>query len=980
MSAPLHLSQVLEEEYAALSGRALPADERSWLLRPEQVRDPAALLERLRNPSDRVSRVVWARVQANQGDLGDAAALVTALNVLLQEPRVLYDVKATPDVVDEELSTLLAQKPAGEDLVLVNRLLLDAAYRGVIVPVHRARLLEAWRRMHAAKHAALCLSGGGIRSATFALGVLQGLARAGLLDSFHYISTVSGGGFIGSWLAAWGHRHPHGAAGAVAALAARPEPGLTPEPRPLHRLREYSNYLSPRLGLLSADTWVLGATYIRNLLLNWLVLIPVLIAVLAIPRLLVALYEGGPRAGGWPVLLLVVGFLLNVLALAYIGYERPSHRDSRGKDRQGGRGQGAFLGWCLSALVGSALLFTIYWRWRGTPPVSGSDWAWFAGVGTLLHLTAFCVYSWRLRRLDRAGLIVIAGTGALGGLAGGVLADAVLPRVEQVPLLGATLAVPLVLGALLVAATLFVGLASRTTSDEDREWWARAGAWILIAIAGWSVPATIVIWGPSLIAEVKAAIASVGGLAALVTIGLGGSARTPASPEAKKPSGLVGLVLDKAPTLAAPVLAVCVAIFLSLGTDWLLVWLDAARAYLPAPIASVRRLPEDAAKHLDIIAATDAWLLVILIVLLVLFSAGMSLVVNVNKFSLHAMYRNRLIRAYLGATRNPRRPNLFTGFDREDNVYLNDVVAGRPIHVINMALNLVGGDKLAWQERKAETFTVTALHAGSYHLGYRPSGRYGGRDGMSIGTAAAISGAAASPNMGSHSSPIVTFLMTLFNARLGWWLGNPGVHGGGTYRHASPRLAFLPILAEALGLTDDRRRYVYLSDGGHFDNIGLLEMVLRRCRTIVVSDAGCDPGCGFEDLGAAIRKIRIDLGISIAMGPMKVRSRGKGCGAYCAVGRIPYSMVDATPAAEDGWLIYVKPVFNGDEAADVVAYAQLNKEFPHEPTTDQWFSESQFESYRRLGEWEIEAILGSGGAADLDAFRERAELHVTHAP
>jgi hypothetical protein len=249
---------------------------------------------------------------------------------------------------------------------------------------------------------------------------------------------------------------------------------------------------------------------------------------------------------------------------------------------------------------------------------------------------------------------------------------------------------------------------------------------------------------------------------------------------------------------------------------------------------------------------------------------------------------------------------------------------------------------------------------------------------MSIGTAAAISGAAASPNMGYHSSPIVTFLMTLFNARLGWWLGNPGVHGEGTYRRASPRLAFVPILAEALGLTDDRRRYVYLSDGGHFDNIGLIETVLRRCRTIVVSDAGCDPGCGFADLGAAIRKIRIDLGVSIVMGPMKVRSRGKP-GAYCAVGRVRYSMVDGTSADDDGWLIYVKPVFNGDEPADVVAYAQLNREFPHEPTTDQWFSESQFESYRRLGEWQVEAILGAGAVADLDAFRERAERHVAQA-
>ena len=72
-----------------------------------------------------------------------------------------------------------------------------------------------------------------------------------------------------------------------------------------------------------------------------------------------------------------------------------------------------------------------------------------------------------------------------------------------------------------------------------------------------------------------------------------------------------------------------------------------------------------------------------------------------------------------------------------------------------------------------------------------------------------------------------------------------------------------PIIAEAFGLTDDTNPYVYLSDGGHFENLGLYEMVLRRCHYIVVSDAGPGPDCSFADLGGAVRKIRIDLGISI---------------------------------------------------------------------------------------------------------------------
>ncbi|MBI2525946.1 MAG: patatin-like phospholipase family protein [Candidatus Rokubacteria bacterium] len=843
--------------------------------------------------------------------------------------------------------------------------------------------------MRAAKLAALCLSGGGIRSATFALGVLQGLARAGLLSRFDYLSTVSGGGFIGSWLTAWSHRHPQGAPGVVAELAAPPTSGLTPELRPIHRLREYSNYLSPRLGLLSADTWTLAATYLRNLFLNWLVLVPLLAAVLALPRLVVALYAVAPApasvnvggwALGWPEALLVVGFLLSVLAIACIGYERPSYRDHRPPERRQGLGQGQFLVWCLLPLVVSALLLTLYWRWRGTPELSGRDWGGFALFGVLLHVAAFAVYSWRLHLWDRVSLLVVALTGVLGGLAGGVLADVVLPSLEQTPHLGAALAVPLVLAAVLVAATLFIGFASRMTSDEDREWWSRAGAWIMIAMVGWSVPSAIVIWGPEWIADLKRWVGSLGGVAAAVTVLLGASARTAASERTERSSKLLSLVRARAPVLAAPVLAACIAVFLSMGTDWALVGLDWVRAKLPSWAAPATALPRDATRHSEIVAGADVWLVLALIVGLVVVSVAMSVVVNVNKFSLHAMYRNRLIRAYIGASRVPRRPNRFTGFDREDNVYLRDLQVVRPLHVVNMALNLVAGDKLAWQERKAETFTITKLHAGSYHVGYRPSGDYGGPSGMSLGTAVAISGAAASPNMGYHSSPLVTFLMTLFNARLGWWLGNPGVHGAYTYRNRSPRLAFLAILAEALGLTNDRRRYVYLSDGGHFDNLGLVEMILRRCQIVVVSDAGCDPQCGFDDLGSAIRKIRIDLGVEIEMEAMKMRPRGRGPGACCAVGRIRYSAVDGTSAADDGWLVYVKPALGGGEPADVVAYARRSKEFPQEPTADQWFSESQFESYRRLGLWEIEAILRAGPPADLADFVTRAQQHVQAVP
>jgi hypothetical protein len=346
--------------------------------------------------------------------------------------------------------------------------------------------------------------------------------------------------------------------------------------------------------------------------------------------------------------------------------------------------------------------------------------------------------------------------------------------------------------------------------------------------------------------------------------------------------------------------------------------------------------------------------------------------VNINRFSLHALYRNRLVRAFLGGS-NPKREetrNPFTGFDDNDNLPVCELwpvprkpgESWRPFHVINIALNIVSAKKLAWQERKAEPFTISPLHSGSACKSYRISSEYGHRNrGISLGTAMAISGAAASPNMGYHSAPSITFLMALLNVRLGWWLGNPGKEGEETFRYDGPRLAIRPLLAEMFGLTTDTNRYIYLSDGGHFENLGLYEMVRRRCRLIVVSDAGCDPKFQFEDLGNAVRKTWLDLGVRITfdgiqklktLAPEKDGKDGKTVrtpidAPYHAIGTIHYAAADG--GGKDGTILYIKPAYHGFENIGIQSYAAANQDFPHQGTGDQFFSESQFESYRALG-------------------------------
>ena len=840
------------------------------------------------------------------------------------------------------------------------------------------RLRAVYDRIHAEQpeRSALCLSGGGIRSAIFSLGVLQGLARHGLLGGFDYLSTVSGGGFVGGWLSAWIRNNSQGVAGVVEALGTRPNLTLNPEPEPVRHLRAFSNYLTPKTGLTSVDSWTLIATYLRNIFLNWLVLISWLAAAMMVPRLylgaillpptgwagspnylrIVALYDVALH------ILLAGSFLLIAIAMAYAIVDVPSTGNS-------GFSQSRFLKVRQMPLLIASLALTEWWAL--TCNIHGSES--FHSTEGMLKFIIFAVatylagglfgsvFLWFRPRdsgehfvasLLRLGTILV--TTAFGGLCLWGVATRVFYNPADLAINYVCFAPALLFAVLLLVNFLFTGLASWVSEDQDREWWARSAAWILITMSAWIVVNVVVLWGAQAITPQP------GGNRLLVFLG-----NVQANPVAKAILGAFGGVTGIAAVCFAvrskfirkfgpergsrglmTLVAVVFFILLSLVISWLLLffgaqpWADKAGRWL---------LGQDQTYE------SQLFVVFFLTAACLLFGIVMGFFINVNKFSLHATYRTRLIRAFLAASRKQeiRRPHLFTGFDPNDNLFMSDLRPGKPFHVINTALNLVKGQQLAWQERKAESFTISRLHCGSWHLGYRPSLKYG--DGISLGTALTISGAAASPSMGYHSSPIVGFLMTLFNVRLGWWLGNPGAPGARTWKRGGPLYAVGPLFSEAIGNTTDCYQYVNLSDGGHFDNLGFYEMVLRRCKFILVVDAGQDLDYVFEDLGNAIRKIRIDLGIPI---DIKVVSPKKSEGTIhrCAFGTIRYSEIDGPKT--DGVFIYIKPVLAGDEPPDVSNYAAAHPEFPHEPTSDQWFSESQLESYRLLGMHAVESICG----------------------
>jgi hypothetical protein len=373
---------------------------------------------------------------------------------------------------------------------------------------------------------------------------------------------------------------------------------------------------------------------------------------------------------------------------------------------------------------------------------------------------------------------------------------------------------------------------------------------------------------------------------------------------------------------------------------------------------------------------------------LVIAGFVMSAFVPANRFSLHGMYRQRLIRTFLGASRRDRQPNGFTGFDSNDDLRVHDLADVRPLHVINATLNAVSSTRVGRHEKQCESFTFSPLHAGNYEIGYRPAAEYGsdggGRGtGLSLGTALAVSGAAASPAMGIYSTKSRAFLLTLANARLGLWFGNP--KSDAVWRSSDPPLGLGPVMRELLGLTTDRNPYVYLSDGGHYDNLGLWEMVARRCRFIVISDAGCDPDYTYDDLAESVRRIRLDLGIPIQFPPLTATRAGQGHGnPHGALGVIRYSVADG-PDALDGTILYLKATLSGDEPVDVWNFAAVNPAFPHDPTSDQFFDESRFESYRTLGFHTVLSVAkdfrGAGGVQGLcDAARRSLNAAAAHSP
>ncbi|MDE1176098.1 MAG: hypothetical protein PW789_05765 [Edaphobacter sp.] len=979
----------------------------------------------------------------------------------------------------------------------------------------------------------ICFSGGGIRSATFNLGVLQGLAASDRLNSFDYLSSVSGGGYIHQFLASWISCENI----EKVKQQLQPLPGPPSKrnfwPEPLRWLRRYSNYLTPQVGLFTADTWVAFAIWARNTFLNQIVLTAALLIILLLPN-----FHLTPQEGIAPYLLRngLITAIIIVACFAWATYviwgrqiRRPPTDHCHPFEETGWGQKGILLSVFLPILIAVLAFCPYLYRssfWAGNLlPHAGrvmqrgprnpfeekiqrvvNTVAWpsdgsIVAPSTRVHIshlhrlaptpvpapqiTASCVDNGGTSALACTALVT-NGTNSSNGTAGRREAAAIVSSAQQVldsgkrrlppigepaaldnirawqttysfrwwkplsefsadwstslvftsMLLGIALlagftwraitpgigrlitllavfgvvgagyvlinlsrlvifmasfllplehvtrtAIPLLpwlgLTVVFVSVEIGGGVVGNLVDESVREWFARLRAWSFLFGISWLALTGCSLLGPGIVRWLIHARfgASVWGGWILTTLGsvlIGKSSVI--SGTAKDQGSKTALILNAFSLVGPPVFIAGLLLSLSWVVEKALLSIES-------------QLGQSIIPH-------TAFL-----VLLLLLAATMLLFgwrIDVNEFSLHSFYRDRIARCYAGASNPDRRANRFTGFapsDKHlrlidllprsfDNPELKHLWANtcgptfcstepqRPMYegpfpIFNTTLNLSFGQDLAYQERKGASFVFTPLYCG-YDVGwtetdtpriqfngFTPTRSFAYNDGgPRMSTAVATSGAAMSPNWGFHSSPPMAFLLTIFNVRLGLWIRNPrhkqfrltGLRSNSN--PPSPWFGLFYLLAELFGMVNDSAAFVYLTDGGHFENMGLYELVRRHCSTIVICDSEQDGNLIYQGIGMAIRKCRIDHGAEIDLDLSKLEPAGDpAVSPCCAVpGKIHYAN------GATGEVLYIKSVYTAGLPGDLVNYRKENPTFPNTSTLDQWFSESQFESYRRLGQ------------------------------
>lgn len=772
------------------------------------------------------------------------------------------------------------------------------------------------------------VSGGGIRSATFALGFFQALAGAGLARGIDYLSTVSGGGYFGAFLGTLFTRGFVTSPYDVEQILAGEK-----QPQVVRNLRDFGRYLAPNG---SGDLLLGGAVLLRNwIVVQLLVLGPLIVAFAAlwtlenrVPEVRSLVASAKFLTEGWSPWVSVAIVAVLVLAVppacAYwlVGKQGLAHP-----------------GYGLVVVASAPFVLELGEEDGGTL-VGASPLAW-----CLLIVAALTSGCWGFGK---------ARAGRRKGKEGELLQRNFQSKVLRAGLLTAMM-------------VLAIGLIDTIAGQADRAVDQRGlGSWLLGLGASFSLAA---------------------GSARRVAVALAGSALTTARPKALARLG-----------------AATVAIALSLVV---LVAADVVGRRGAQRLQELNRTQE-------ILAAA------LLLALLVVLGHSRKLL---NRTSHQALYSARLSRAYLGASNSERKSgsdlsSVVTEDDPGVDTYFSEQHSqekGAPLHLINITVNetVNGETKIQQQDRKG---VGLAVGPAGMSLGVRHhlcgdwwnqevtpkatsspewrvfrEGIENMETGLSVAEWVSISGAAFSTGLGYRTNLGLAFLAGMTNVRLGYWW-NSGVRASAaTTRTERALFALAPVHAHLLSeffarFPGTSRPLWYLSDGGHFENLGGYELIRRRLPRIILLDAECDPDYRFEGLSNLIRKARLDFGTEIrfldrqeaaraiagaypnatlpvglgSLEEMRRESReAPSKSAYAALAEVRFPDLE-----EPGRLLYVKPAILEGMPIEFQNYHADNVDYPHQSTSDQFFDESQWENYRRLGELMGSSLLSFEPAAE----------------
>jgi Patatin-like phospholipase len=809
--------------------------------------------------------------------------------------------------------------------------------------------------------AGLAFSGGGIRSATFSLGVVQVLAAKGIFPGFDYLSTVSGGGYLGTFLSAYlgtgDKTHPEPGDEALEARQRLTEVFATGrdrrEPSAARFLRNRSRYLTE--GQLTAKVKGIGMV-IAGVLFNLLIVLPVPLIFVLLTKWLSGdqLWSKdfslwGAMSQRWSsltvsyqtvaILLLLIGVLQMKNTFGPFSRERCKVLARRAAVVPAvGVGIGILYGlmWMtmrvLSAPDESLAQRLLRGNWWGTftPPEPTS---WFPN----LH----CPFTYLV--------IPLVGMTLLGAL--------VYPAVKRFSLPRPTSLAPL-------GGDRWARKVRRIRKVVFADSWRVGGRifWLWerlfpptavlagLALFCWLTPVgfhlyhftRIYLSDWSWVQRLQ-----ISGEAGTAAVGFGATGLLGLLVKHVNASGNIGKKLSILLIFSGPLLYS----FVYFGVGYRMMFTPPALWSPSWVLGSV------------ILITLWAWLFV-----------------DVNSYSPHGYYRDQLAKCFLQTRRwppptksgaEPHEPNR-ASLGPAKHLPLSELgqTKAAPYHLINAAVNLPTSDNRNLRGRNGDFFIFSKHFSGSALTGYFPTLALEREDPhLDLGTAMAISGAAASSHMGWQTSASFRLVMTLANIRLGYWLRNPGRSSGPILSPAGPLCLFREMFAVCM---DEKQSFLNLSDGGHIENLAVYELLRRRCKFIVCVDGGCEPGMECADFLRLERYASIDLGIRMHydLSPLAKRKDGHS-NSYGILVKIDYSPPE-TPQkrasrspdqAEWGWMLYLKLATLGYGPGAVMDYQRDHPVFPHESTADQIFDEAQFEAYRALGESAAESFFVNHGTS-----------------